>query len=395
MEILHPIEQVRRLSRLSANRETWDAGRVNELRLRSQTASLVGLLEAGGYVAERPLSSDIVRIGVCSGASEVVPAYRNINFLPSIARAKRQKMVRNLSWWADQGRGYLRYGVVTGGVRVPISQLRQSLQDLGRLVSRWSASDQLRAWGVSVVFRSSEFTINAAKMCHPHVNLVYDFTRRLEPQEFSQFLKFTHDFFGAVWKDCGRLVDPAEVVKYCVKPVDLEGLGSVDLVALAHSLFGLRLVSTFGEFRRAMLVLKSNRQTIAKTWRGQSWRWCVVQRAEAVRSESAGVAGLVDQVISISAPSPIFSPRFEPCVYVRNWSGRPLSEILGEGPSAFLLPALQAWVDVACEEQALSSTLSPQLSAEIFESEIYHENTKNEPPSEAPAYQNVPVWVVV
>lgn len=394
MEILQPIEQVRRLSRLVANRESWEAGRVNELRLRAQTASLVGLLEAGGYVAERPMSSDIVRVGVCSGGVEVVPAYRNINFLPSVARAKRQKMVRNLSWWADQGRGYLRYGVVTAGVRVPISQLRQSLKDLGRLVSRWAASDQLRAWGVSVVFRASEFTVNAEKLCHPHINLVYDFTRRLDPEEFAQFLKFTRDFFGAVWKDCGRLIDPAEVVKYVVKPVDLEGLGSADLVVLAHSLFGLRLVSTFGRFREAMQRLKLANQTISKTWRGDSWRWCIVQRSPVVRAESGRSLAGVDQVLCVTSPAPSFSPRFEPSVLVRNWSGRPLSEILGESLSGFLLPALQSWLDVACEE-ALNLTLSPQLSEEIFESSIYEAQAQIYQDSQSPPYQNVPLWVVV
>ena len=392
MEVLQPIEQVRRLSRLSANAETWERGRVAELRLKSQTSQLVALLESGGYVAERPMSSDIVRIGVCSGRSEVVPAYRNINFLPSIARAKRQKMVRNLSWWADQGRGYLRYGVVTAGARVPIVQLRQSLQDLGRLVSRWSASDQLRAWGVSVVFRASEFTINSQKLCHPHINLVYDFTRRLEPEEFSQFLKFTRDFFGAIWKDCGRLVDPAEVVKYVVKPVDLDGLGSVDLVALAHSLFGLRLVSTFGAFREAMQRLKLANQVIAKTWRGDSWRWCIVQRSPVARAESGRSSAGVDQVLCVTSPAPSFSPRFEPSVLVRNWSGRPLSEILGESVSGFLLPALQSWLDVACEE-ALNLTLSPQLSEEIFESSIYEAQAQIHENFEPPPYQNLPLRV--
>jgi hypothetical protein len=393
MEVLQPIEQVRRLSRLSANAETWERGRVAELRLKSQTSHLVALLEAGGYVAERPMSSDIVRVGVCSGKAEVLPSYRNINFLPSIARAKRQKMVRNLSWWADQGRGYLRYGVVTGGARVPISQLRESLMHLGRLVSRWSASDQLRAWGVSVVFRASEFTINSDKLCHPHLNLVYDFTRRLEPQEFAQFLKFTREFFGAVWKDCGRLVDPAEVVKYVVKPTDLDGLGSADLVALANSLFGLRLVSTFGAFRVAMQRLKLANQSIAKTWRGESWRWCIIQRSPVVRGESGRASAGVDQILAVTSPAPSFGPRFEPSVLVRNWSGRALSEILGESLSAFLLPAVQSWLDVACEEQALNLTLPPQLSEEIFESSIYEAQAQISETHQPSPYKNLPLWV--
>jgi hypothetical protein len=61
---------------------------------------------------------------------------------------------------------FLRLAVITTGQRLPIGgPLRITLQRLHRTISRWS-SEAAQLFGIDVVYRGSEFTVDAAATFH-------------------------------------------------------------------------------------------------------------------------------------------------------------------------------------------------------------------------------------
>jgi hypothetical protein len=59
---------------------------------------------------------------------------------------------------------------------------------------------ELKAWGIELVFRGSEFTVrreaDGSVTCHPHANVVFNFSRKLAPEQFREFLRFAKRRLG-------------------------------------------------------------------------------------------------------------------------------------------------------------------------------------------------------
>ena len=323
--------------------------------LDAQTVRLADLLEAAGVEAR--MQTDVVAISAVTGIVRPVSAWRAIRFLPAVATRDRRPMLNALRYWMEREHDrpeYMRYGVVTAGDLVPAhGDLREALQGLARKVSKWAAEADDR-YGIEVHFRGSEFTRKTAAergldplrfpqdlvLYHPHANVLIE-PRRLLPKEgagsWSEFLSWTHDHFGAHWKDCGRVEDVRELVKYVVKPGDLldgdRPLDSAEAAWLHESLFRLNLAQPLGAFRTFCQGLNKARKKIVTLRCGEGGRLVPVIKGTRLnhadkdreafgegedRSESVG-GKPANLFIGVTLPQWAHSPWAEPMIMVQNY----------------------------------------------------------------------------
>lgn len=265
----------------------WAASRERSESLERQTEHLAALLEQAGVPTRQ--ESSVVAISAVTGIVSDVAAWRPIRFLPAVAARDRRPMLSALQYWVERvhpqpRRQYLRYGVVTHGALVPAhGDLRGALQRLARTVSKW-AHEAREMYGVEVHFRGSEFTrktasergLDAAQypdndvLYHPHANVLVEPTRVLPADgagSWSEFLAWTHGYFGAHWRDNGRIKNIQELVKYVVKPGDLldgeHPLDAAEAKWLHETLFRLNLAQPMGKFREYYKGLSDRREKIS------------------------------------------------------------------------------------------------------------------------------------
>ena len=129
-------------------------------------------------------------------------------------------------------------------------------------LSRWS-SEAAQLFGIDVVYRGSEFTVDAAATFHPHANIIYAPRKPLSKGQWSAFLTWSHRRLGAHWKDCGRLAKPDEAIKYPFKPTDLRGLSAPALGWLYRELERLKLAQPMGSFAAFWRQLEQHGEKIA------------------------------------------------------------------------------------------------------------------------------------
>lgn len=327
------------------NRLTWEK-RQGELRLlKDQTRVLADRLEQGGVNTRG--DGQVALVGVVTGQVQELESWRNINLLPVVAQRNRNDILNDFKYFSST-HSYLRYFVVTSGVRCPVEEIGERLKWLHSHVRRFGVSKLAKENGVELVLRADEVTIkrgaDGLPSYHVHLNLVLDFKRRLGSSGYSEFMKGFHEFFGGVQlKDCGKIVDSREVVKYVTKPADVMSLEVEELVALHHQLFRCHLVQPMGEFKRLRDGLRQGgvrmrqRPVVRDGIATHEWvrekRWervkhgvrCDCERcrlADVARDfEREDVSPPSDQVLSITRPAPFFTNRCEPAVVVRNYSG--------------------------------------------------------------------------
>jgi len=285
------------------------------------TRRVAGILEAAGVPAHRA-GSGFALVGLVTGA--VKPAeepYRRIHFLPAVAASLRAELANGLELYLAINGRYARYAVMTTGQRCELHDLRARIVRLNRLVSRW-AHTVCRPLGVEVAFRSIELPCDDAKTFHVHANVVYWPTRAIPKKPWKRFLRETRAFFGAHWKDNGRLKEVREVVKYMMKAEDVAGLADNDpaaLVELYHELRGLHLVQPLGWFRDFRRQLDADGLKVVPEY-GPRGRRLVVTRRPTRPHRDLPPAGLpkTNQVLSIDLPRAAFCHYREPVLRVSN-----------------------------------------------------------------------------
>ncbi len=300
---------------------TW-LEREQRYRLQDElTTRLAAILEPAGIPAHRA-GSGFALVGLVTGG--IKPAeqpYRRIHFLPAVAASLRAELANGLELFlATQGR-YARYAVMTTGQRCELDELRARIARLNRLVSRW-ASEICAPLGIEVAFRSIELPCDDAKTFHVHANVLYWPTRRIPKKPWKRFLRQTRAFFGAHWKDNGRLKEVREVVKYMMKAEDITGLADndeSDIVRLYHQLRGLHLVQPLGPFRDFRRALADAGLKVVPEY-GPRGRRLVVTRRPVRPHRDLPINGLpgTNQVLSIDLPRAAFCNYREPVMRVGN-----------------------------------------------------------------------------
>lgn len=137
-------------------------------------------------------------------------------------------MLRDLQYWMMHVvRRPVRYGVITYGANVEIyGPLRETIQAWQRRISKWAkwARDE---YGINVVGRFGEMTVNENLSLHPHANVIYWQERPLSKPRWNEFRKRTTDIFRSIWRDNGAVRDASEIVKYFAKGDDLSLLADM------------------------------------------------------------------------------------------------------------------------------------------------------------------------
>lgn len=346
--------------------ERWREREARDAKIDRQTEALAAALEAEGITARGP--DNVVAIGLVTGQVESVSRYRVICFLPAIAQRERRPMLNELTYFRRHHHNHktnMRMSVVTTGTPIPVPSIREEsidsvalrdrIQNLHRNVSKY-AEWARREFGVEVVYRGTEFTIKQRKgddflSVHPHANLLHTPPIGGMPKgEWRRFLREApKQFGGSWWKDCGRLRQPEEAIKYPFKPAELEGLKPFQVAWLHRQTFGLKMAQPLGEFKAwrneelfesfraegALKPVKRRRRKVVSInyAAGPKLGLCSVRRRGAgQKSTSSDTPDLREHpppenlVLCVTAPQRRFSPYAEPCALVMNHTLSPSTE---------------------------------------------------------------------
>lgn len=369
--------------------DTWLDSRNRRSKIDEQTAILEERLNQAGVVTRREGGPAVALVGICTGEAEILTPFRNINLLPSVAAMNRSGLIKSFGFFAKD-EPYLRYIVATNGPRCSLGELRSRICALHRAVSKFAALETVRALGISVEYRGTEVTFrreqDGSVSAHPHANVIVN-CKRFLGADWRQFLEVAQNHFGAWAKDCGRLQDPAECIKYICKPGELLELTAAELAQVHQALYGLKLSSPMGAFAQMRREHEAEGVKPAKRITSEGdWKWCLAKRPKRVRggadpddeeSEGSeaqeetetetGAADPVNLLVSITAPQPRFRPRLEPCMVVLGYQGDLEKIAERAGLSSFVAASRAIWAaaEAAAEGGALSSTPARQLSVEV------------------------------
>lgn len=195
---------------------------------RQELRAVLKRIVALPWATPRPGGEKPEKRGLITGESRDIDSPHELRFFPTVAQRKRRPTLNTLRYWLEnsakrdhEGQVYARFVVVTAGRRIPYGgDLQGALRGLNRKISRW-AVESAQEWGVDLVFRGDEFTLDDFG-AHPHANVVIEPQRRLSKARWRDYLRAMNRHFGAWTRDNGRVEDCREIVKYVVKPGDLE-----------------------------------------------------------------------------------------------------------------------------------------------------------------------------
>lgn len=301
-------------------------------KLREQTARLADQLEDVEVRARN--QSNVTAISAVTGQIDKLESYRSLRFLPAVAQRDRRPMLNALQYWLGNRRGaakYTRYAVVTFGEPIhAFGELRQSISALTRKISKWAHAVD-RKFDIDALYRGIEYTRkirenDTTHTYHLHANVLYLPNRVLEDSEWNNFLNFSKNAFGAHWKDNGTIKDLREIVKYVIKPDELEGIEGVELHWLFQETFKSRLSAPLGPVKIFCRDLAENHEKIAAI-EGAGLR-CVEKskrlaktpdRREDDEDAHPKCGEARNEILGITLPQRRHSPWAEPVILVRNF----------------------------------------------------------------------------
>ncbi|WP_250946351.1 hypothetical protein [Ciceribacter sichuanensis] len=267
--------------------------------LTEQTDRIASALTRAGVNVTR--DGDVTLISAVTGIVETMASYRACRFLPTIAARDRRPMVNGLKLFmtGHENSRFFRYAVMTCAEPVPaFGDLRKTIQNLSRRITRWAnyikKSKEKRGGGydVKVLFRGIEFTRATAAerddaarargqtsnladrfgadtvLYHVHANVIYWPTRNIGAV-WPDFLRDTHRFMKAEWRDNGKVEKVEEIVKYCSKPNDTLAASDDELVWLYHQTQKLKICQPLGDFKVWMKTLEDRKEKVVSVHQGR------------------------------------------------------------------------------------------------------------------------------
>lgn len=192
----------------------------------------------------------------------------------------------------------------------------------------------MREAGASFVFRATEFGEVAPSgddlSFHPHAHALLKLDRYLDKQTWTKLLSKVRAYFGAYSQDNGRIRNPRELVKYCVKPSDLEHLDASQLVLLFRASQGLRLCESLQGFRKLRGRLRSDKMKVVQR-KGimklvPSWNQAQTVEESVFTPLPTGDAPS-PSVLAWCVPARVFTPITEPIMLVHGLAHRDPSTV--------------------------------------------------------------------
>ncbi len=294
-----------------------------------------------------------------------LPIIPRVNFLPETAAARRSPMLKEVENYAHRN-PLARMATFTAGQRVALSGIRARTMELTRKISRLNSEKWFKP-NAEIPFRAIEygtFKLSAQTgehTAHTHAHCILKPRRFMKPKKWAKFCRKVSAFMGAHW-DGGRPIENArEMVKYPVKPADLEHLleigGIEPICEFYRQTLGLRLVETLGSLRAQRQSRKNTKRKRVKE-RNADGDWLPAMRrnwnsqgrsvtkaatrakrqrkaaAERFREGMDGLNGfcqlppepaaapkMVNRIVARLGSGPYASPVYEPAAFVWNFDG--------------------------------------------------------------------------
>ena len=121
--------------------------------LMSQSVHIADMLESVGVRAYG--ESKLTMVGLLTGIEEPMIDFRNIVFIPAVAKRKRNRMLGDLEYFI-QNHPFSRMWVFTSGSRCPIKAVASRIKEVHRRISKLNAKPFMKAAGITIVFRATE-----------------------------------------------------------------------------------------------------------------------------------------------------------------------------------------------------------------------------------------------
>ncbi|MGC2854192.1 hypothetical protein ACM64Y_01865 [Novispirillum sp. DQ9] len=205
----------------------WAEKQLRRQRMSDDTKRLAAVLESQGVQARQGKDGIITGLPLVTFKHDTVDDFRNVNILPGVAARNRRPVLMEILYFLEQNpqiRKYVRYGVITSGRRVPLyGDLRGRFTGLHRAISKW-AHWARHEFGIELLHRATEDTVDPALSFHVHANVLYWPTRKLSEADWMRFRDGTENRMLGTWRDNGRAKDIRELVKYVMKGDDLNML---------------------------------------------------------------------------------------------------------------------------------------------------------------------------
>ncbi|MFT8979113.1 hypothetical protein [Gluconobacter oxydans] len=282
-------------------------------------------------------------------------------------------MIRRLSFFLEhcvRGRT-CRYAVATSGQRVPWhGDLKGRRAEFLNRINRWSSEARGR-YGIEVIYRGDNDTFcradgTTADGVNLHADLVYRPTRRLSPDDWDRFLKWSRDRLGGVhWRDCGALRNAAAVVRYVLKLswgregltaddradglVGIDELEPDELAWYYHETKGVTRVKPLRSFQVFCKSLSDNREEIrwvpdpgGKRELRRVQRPRLEPRPPVVARDGQPAPRMENIVLGRTAAHPRFSSVCEPCSIVLGFTETPTTELGHSGFNMIVTRRAQA-----------------------------------------------------
>ena len=308
--------------------DLWEKGQSFHKRLLEQSHDIAAKLESQGIEAYNH-EQDLVLIGLHSRQHKVVPNFRNINFIPTVGRKNRNRQSKELTYFL-QSNPNCRMWTISTGVRCSSSELVGRVKKLHRQVSKINSMPFMKHAGLTFVYRATEFGEVAPDgddlSFHPHCHALLHLDRYLPKAEWSQVLSKIRAYFGAYSQDNGRIRNPRELVKYCVKPSDLEHLTAAQVALLYHSSKGLRLCESLQSFRKLRGHIRETKLKVIQR-KGimklvPSWNQAQTVEESIFRPIPKDDGVPSPSVLAWCVPARVFTPITEPIMLVHGLAHR-------------------------------------------------------------------------
>lgn len=311
------------------SQEAYERKKAERDLLMAQSLHIADTLEAVGVRAYG--NSKLIMLGLLSGIEEPLVDFRNIVFIPAVAKRKRNKVLGDLEFFI-QNHPFSRMWVFTSGARCPIRSVSARIREVHRKISKLNAKPFMKAAGVSIVFRATELgslqRTEGVPTFHIHCHAIIHLERKLDRQGWSHLLGNVREWWQFHFSDAKRIQMAREACKYVVKPGDLLDLTGEELKDLYDQLFKLHLVQALGSlkdqrrnreeanvrFHRVTTPLGSQLETIPN--------WNTRPPATANKGMNVGQ----DTVLATLTPAPYFSRLIEPVAIVMNRSKEAIRE---------------------------------------------------------------------
>jgi hypothetical protein len=364
------------LSGQIGNFDNWQKGQAYHVKLLDQSYEIADKLESVGISSY--VDQDLTLFGLHSRSYKKLPNFRNINFIPYVARKNRNKQSKELELFLQRNPN-ARMFTLTSGTRTDLDGLAHRVKWLHRKISRSNCCRFMKEAGARFVFRATEFGELAENgsndlSVHPHCHAVLVLEKKLTRTNWSKFLKRIHAHFGTYLQDNGKIKNARELVKYCVKPSDLDDLNARQLKKLYESSKGLRLCEALRDFRKLRGQIRTDKMkvirrkdflTLVPSWNGTSHDQDVLPE-----SKTDEIVHDDPSVLAWCVPSRVFTPVTEPIFLVHGLGRRTdeqIRKVFEWTEVVQMQSAIKVHTEVLTDRQDLS--IKTKTKPQIYENE--------------------------